>query len=141
MDGERVPQPPYLTPLGVVARPSTDVMAVKDPLVADAPVFIRENAPRPMDVRDIVSRLLVSRRRLERHFVAAIGRSPAEELLRVRIENAKRVLQQTDLNVAEVAQKAGFANSARLTEALLRTTQVSPAAYRKKTHREIMHHH
>src|SRR6185312_9188625 len=55
-----------LPPLGVVARQSTSVLAIKDKDLVDALRFIREHACDPCSVHDVVQATAVNRRWLER---------------------------------------------------------------------------
>jgi len=51
--GPRESETIFISPLGVVTRQSTDVMAIDDPDVAAALQFIRENACRGITVKDV----------------------------------------------------------------------------------------
>ena len=71
----RKPQLIQVEPLWVVARQSTDVVAVEDQEVAAALRYIRENARAPIGVDDVVEQLALSRRALEIRFKQSLGRS------------------------------------------------------------------
>ena len=51
---------------------------------------------------------------LELRFAAALGRSPAEEIRRQRLQRAKDLLAATELSIAQIARASGF-NSAEVT--------------------------
>jgi LacI family transcriptional regulator len=129
-----------MDPLGVVARQSTNVLMVEDSLVADGLAFLNSNLANSIDVRDLLEHLLVSRRSLERRFRAALGRTPAQELARLRVDRARQLLEATDLRVSDICRQSGFANSARLSEAFARLLGTSPAAYRKIAKRQLRVH-
>jgi LacI family transcriptional regulator len=93
LDGLRQGEPPpksriELPPLGVVARRSTDVLAVADYDLAKALRFIRDHAAGEITVEDVVSAACVSRSTLERCFRQLLGRSPLDEIYRVRVQRA-----------------------------------------------------
>ena len=67
-------------PLDVVARRSTDVIAVEDPHVGAVLKFICENARWPIAVDDVVARGKLPRRSLEIRFRELLGRSIGEEI-------------------------------------------------------------
>ncbi|HYO10248.1 MAG TPA: substrate-binding domain-containing protein [Tepidisphaeraceae bacterium] len=120
-----------LAPLGVVQRMSSNVLAVADANLADAIRFIREHACDPCTVHDVLRHVPVGRRWLERQFVAHLGRTPHDEITRVRVEAGQRLLLQPDLSLPEIAQRCGFSavqNFARLFSQEVGTT---PAAYRR----------
>ena len=60
-------------PEGVIARRSTDILAIEDPDVAKAVRYIRENACRGILVGDVVKQVGVSRSTLKNRFKAATG--------------------------------------------------------------------
>ena len=75
-------------PTSVVARRSSEVILQEDPLVGVALRFIRDHARRGIGVPDVLDHLKVSRRTLERRFVAAMGYSVASKL-RVAVWSAR----------------------------------------------------
>ena len=131
--GEVVPPQAHLIPpLGVVTRRSTDVLAIEDREVATALRFIREHAREGIDVSDVLRVTPLSRRVLEGRFREALGRSPHQEILRVRLEHVCRLLTQTDLSLAEIAARTGFAHPEYLTVAFKRELGQPPSVYRKE---------
>ena len=120
-----------LPPLGVVRRHSTSTLAIKDPNLADALRFIREHACDPCTVTDVLRHVPVGRRWLERQFVAQLGRTPHDEISRVRIETAQQLLQRPELNMLEIASRCGFAELKSFYLAFRKVSDTTPAAYRR----------
>ena len=86
MAGEKVSAEALLIePLGVQIRQSTDVLALPDPAVASAVRFIREHACTGINVNAVLRHTRVSRRVLESRFRKMLGRTPHEEIIRMRI--------------------------------------------------------
>ena len=109
MDGGPAPVAPVrVPPVGVVTRRSTDIIAVDDPDIVRALQFIRERYHHGVGVDDVADHVMLSRRTLERRFAEQFYRSLNEELRRVRIEAAKRLLRGTELSMLQVALRAGF---------------------------------
>lgn len=134
MHGEPPPPGPLLLePTGVVARQSTDTLAVDDPDLARAIAFIRSHAADPIQVPDVLREVPVSRRWLERRFHEVLGRGPAAEIRRVRLARAKRLLAETDLPVPEVARLAGFGSREYLAAVFTAELDLSPRQYRNRT--------
>ncbi|MEM1213194.1 MAG: substrate-binding domain-containing protein [Planctomycetota bacterium] len=141
-----------LAPLGVVERASTDVVAVRDAGVAAALRVIRENAHRPVNVETVLRAVWegtgvsggvgdgtlkaggvrVSRRGLEQKFKRVLGRTPLQEIHRVRIVRACELLSGTAMPIAEVAVACGFAEAPRLSERFKAVMGVTPAAWRRR---------
>ena len=121
-----------LPPQGMVVRQSSDVVGVADPLVAAAARLVRERACQGLSVGEMAARLDVSQSTLERRFAAILGRTPKQEILRVQIAAASRLLAAGDLPVAAVAGRTGFRSAAYFSEVFHRSTSVTPSQYRRQ---------
>lgn len=75
--------------------------------------------------------LSMSRRSLEIRFERAMGRTLHKEIRRVRLERAKRLLQETDLPLDTVAAGAGFSTASYLTQVFKKEMGMTPAQYRR----------
>ncbi len=133
MRGRKVPGVTSLPPLGVIARQSSDYVAVGDERLAAALRHIREHAASRIGVDDVARAAALSRSSLERGFRAVLGRSPHDELVRVRLELARRLLAETDLKLAAVAQKSGFRHAQRLCERFKAKVGMTPGDYRDQS--------
>lgn len=131
MAGESPPTRPILVPpLRVIARQSTDLLAIDDPELVAAIRHIRSHAFGRLRVGDVVARLAVSRRLLEQRFRAALGHGPAEEIRRVRLERAGELLSRSELSVEQVARVVGFRTATRLGVAFRKQFGMTPRAWR-----------
>ena len=134
MRGEKSPASAMLIePQGVVARHSTDILAIEDDDLAKAIRFIRDHAAEPIEVADVLEAVAISRRRLERGFEKVLGRSPACEIRRRHVERAKRLLTETDMQIPDVAEASGFGSSTYFTFIFHREVGLSPLKYRTAT--------
>lgn len=135
LNGKPIPGPevPILVPpLRVVTRQSTDLIAIDDHKVAEAVMFIRDHAcinPQ-LDIKAICQAVHVGRRVLERRFRNLLGRTILDELQRVRVEEAKRLLDDTELSMPSVAERSGFANTNHYNSVFRRITGGTPTDYR-----------
>lgn len=133
MQGGKPPsEPTMIPPNGVIARQSTDILAIDDDTVVRALRFIQAHAFRDIVVKDILRELPVSRRSLEIQFRKYLGRSPAEEIRRVRLEKGRELLSNSDMSIAEIASASGFANGTRFGVAFRKKFGMAPLAYRKQ---------
>jgi LacI family transcriptional regulator len=131
MSGQAVSPAVHLVhPLGIIARQSTNVMAVDDPEIVEALRYIRENACTGITVTQILQHVSLSRRVLEGRFRKLLGRTPHEEIMRLRIERVKQLLSETDLSLAAIADRAGFRHVEYLSFAFKREVGVPPSDYR-----------
>ena len=122
-------------PAGVVTRRSTNVLAVDDPAVAAALRFIWDHAAEPITVEQTAESVRLSRRSLDRRFQAILNRSPAEELLFIRLERARQLLRDTNMLMHDVARVAGFTNVNHLGRCFRRQLKLTPTAYRQQAHK------
>jgi LacI family transcriptional regulator len=132
MAGRKPPAQPLLfPPTRIIVRHSTDTLAIDDELVREALELIRLRAPQGICVADVVRRLSVARRTLEQRFMRLLARTPAAEIRRVRIEEAKRLLIESNKSIAEVARASGFSQQDLFSRTFRRAVGVPPSDYRR----------
>lgn len=133
MAGERIePRVWSIPPLEVVTRLSTDVVAVDDPYVSAAVQFIREHAYEDMKVEDVLRAIPLSRRSLDHRFLQALGRTPHEEIVQVRMKLLMRLLTETDWTLSVIAERLSFKHAEYMGAAFKKFAGLSPGAYREK---------
>ncbi|MBT5908177.1 MAG: DNA-binding transcriptional regulator [Opitutae bacterium] len=120
----------YSPPKGLLARQSTDVLAAEDPIVAHALRFISENGQERIQVKDVATAVSITRRTLERKFRESLDRSIADEIARLRIERAKRLLVETEDSFKSLAVDLGFRNADHFYKVFLRVEGITPSQYR-----------
>jgi LacI family transcriptional regulator len=129
--GKRLPENERLIPVSsVIPRESTDNVSVRDPDVANALRFILAHAGEWIGVRELLLALPVQRRSLERKFRKVLGRSPLEEIRRVRVDLAKQLLSSTDLPMPIVARRSGFSEAKQLSQVFRALVGTTPTSYR-----------
>jgi LacI family transcriptional regulator len=134
MEGEPAdPASIEVKPIGVIARQSTDVLAIDDRYIATALKHIREQACTGLDVESILKVVPLSRSVLERRFAQILGTSPKAEILRVRLDRVCRLLTESDLSLAEVAQKAGFEHPEYMSRLFKKKMGITPGEFRKNS--------
>jgi LacI family transcriptional regulator len=132
VSGEPAPADPILiAPHGVISRQSTDVLAIDDPTLVRALRYIHTHAHHGIVVDDVLREVPISRRSLEIQFRAYLGRSPAEEIRRVRLERGRQLLGRRELSITEIALACGFSNATRFGVAFRKCFGTTPRAFRK----------
>ncbi len=126
------PKETLLPPGDIIVRQSSDIVAVEDERVAKALQYIRRCAADGIGVDDVAREVALSRSALERRMKTMIGRSPGEELIRIRFSQVERLLAQTDLTLDAIAERAGFKHPQYMAEAFRNRFGVTPGEYRKK---------
>lgn len=131
-NGGSIPKQITIEPIGVAARRSTDIHAHEDAVVSKAIRFMRENACSGIHVVDVLKYTGVSRSTLDRRMLAAIGRTPHDEIIRIRIESVVHLLAHTSLKIAAVAERAGFEHVEYMGVVFRKETGMTPGEYRKR---------
>jgi LacI family transcriptional regulator len=138
ISGEPVQTERLLTrPLGVCTRQSTDILAIEDREIAVAMQYIREHANHNIRISDVLRQVSLSRRVFEARFQKALGRTPHEEIQRLRINRVKQLLAQPELTIAEIAKLAGYEHAEYMAAAFKRETGKSPSEMRRWIAQEV----
>jgi len=119
-------------PRGIVTRGSSDDLVITDPLIASACRLIREQAMAGVTVEELCVALNASRSTLERRMKAALGRTPKEEILRIRFREVEHLLRESDLTLDVIADKTGFAHASYLQTAFRERFGMTPGAFRSR---------
>ena len=137
MDGEPAPEAPILIePTELVVRHSTDVYVVDDPLVAAALRFIANHSHEGIRVDDVARHVHATVRSLSRHFLAATGRTMIDEISRLRLERAKRLLVESKEPVYRVAGTCGFEDVKHFHKVFRAAEGMTPRQFRLQRRRK-----
>jgi len=132
MEGLPTPDEVLIPPDGVVARQSTDTVAVDDPPLAAAVHFIHDHLAEPFGVDRVVEASSISRRQLETRFRRVLGCTPHDYLSRKRIERAKQLLGVPGrIKLHNVVKACGFPSVDRMRLVFKRLTGMTPMEYRQ----------
>ena len=102
-----------------------------DPLVKRALLIMQQNLGSSLSVTEVARRLGHSRRQVERHFRSALGTSPQNAFLDMRLGLARYIVETTRKSVAEIAVECGFCDSSHLSRMFRRRFGSTPNAIRK----------
>ena len=119
-------------PVCVYHRQSTFLYSRNDDRVAVALKLIRRNACDGLKAKDVIAEMDCSRRLAELRFREVTGRSILEEILAVRIERAKHLLEHSSKSVAEIAAACGYGSADALRKVFAAETGENPLAWRKR---------
>ena len=122
-----------IKPLGIKKRRSTDTIAITNRYISKALHYIFENSQRgTFNINDILSFVPMSRRVFEQTFKKIVGRTPYQEMQRVRVKRLKELLRETDLTLLDIAERTGFEHVSYMSYLFKRETGSSPILYRKR---------
>lgn len=100
--------------------------------VARAVAYMYERYGEKLPVAQVARHVDISVNQLERLFRKTIGESPQHCLLHIRTEQAGRLLRESHVSMAEVAQVCGFYDQAHFSHAFSAEVGCSPLAYRRR---------
>lgn len=133
MDGE--PRPAHhiiLPPLGVTVRRSTDTIAMDDPDAARALRYLRDNYLRKITPAEMARELGSGLKRVQKIFRAKAGRSIMQELVRLRVEHARVLLEKSAMKMESVGVESGFANRFQFIRSFSKIMGQTPTEFRRK---------
>ena len=125
-----------IPPSGIKVRRSSDVFTAEDPDAAKALDLIRQHLARPYGAPQIAAELSFSRVKVDRLFASAVGRSVSKEILRQRINKARRLLADTNWTLESIAAETGFCHASYFVKAFKKATGITPHKWRR-LHRAI----
>lgn len=126
-----------IEPVGIATRKSTDVMAIEDPIVANAIQYIRNHACDGILIRDLLDQIPISRRVLEHRFQLCLGKSPHELINSFRTRTIQQLLLETNLPIAAIAERTGFTNTEYMSVFFKKATGLTPSRYRSNFYRNL----
>jgi transcriptional regulator GlxA family with amidase domain len=83
-------------------------------------------------IEEVIKDLPASRRNIVRRFKQATGVPPIEYLQHIRIEKAKKQLEQTDLNISEIINETGYSDPKSFRKVFLKLVGITASEYRNK---------
>lgn len=131
--GDAAVMPPrtLIPPQAIFPRASTDTFAVADPVIARVIAAVRDRACRDLTIADLVGLAGLPRWKLEKQFKQAVGHSIHDDIVRVRLAEAQRLIGTTDLPLKVVAARTGFHSVTYMTTLFRRRFGITPARFRR----------
>ncbi|MDD2710666.1 MAG: helix-turn-helix domain-containing protein [Verrucomicrobiae bacterium] len=120
-----------IRPTHVETRQSTDLIAVADANLAKTIRFIRQNANRVILAKEVAAFSGLSRRALQDRFQRVTGHPLSDEIARTRVQHISRLLVETNMPIASIAQSMGYAADAHIARFFRRCTGMTPLQYRR----------
>ncbi len=94
--------------------------------------WIQANLNEDLSVEALAAKAGMSPRTFARVFSRQTGRTPAKTVELLRLETARRLLEESSLSLKEIAVRCGFLEEDRMRRSFLRSLGVSPQTYRAR---------
>ena len=99
--------------------------------IRELQIWIAEHLDGRLSIEDLADRMAMSVRNFERVFTREVGTTPAQYVLHLRVEAARRQLERTDRGLKQVAAAAGFGSVDVMRRAFVRLLGITPRRYRE----------
>lgn len=120
-----------IPPLEVMMRDSTRVVPGEDRAVEEVMRLMHQGFSDNLKMADLSTAVGMSLSSLERRFRLALGVTPLQELRRLRLAEARRLLAESQLPIGKVAVQSGFRSATRFCIAFREDAGTSPSDYRR----------
>ena len=119
-------------PLGIAVRRSTNALAVADATLRKSLALIASNIAKPLGPTQVAERLGLTLAQLNRVSQQELGRPMLEEIIRQRINEAKRLMKESDDKLSTIARLVGFCNASYFCKTFRKATGLTPHAWRRR---------
>lgn len=116
----------------LVASLAPQALAAVDSRLAKLILSVENSLDLPWTVPAMADKAGLSQSRLYALFQEKFKSTPQDWLAGLRVNKARQWLAETDMTIAEMAQRLGYSDQSALTRAMRRLAGVTPAAYRKE---------
>lgn len=101
-----------------------------DELILQVQMWIQDNFANDITFKEIAIRFGMSERNFSRRFKSATGQTPNQFLQTLRMNNARDLLQYSNLGVGEIADRVGYSDMSYFAKKFKQHLSVSPREYR-----------
>ena len=111
---------------------SLSLMSNKDRNFVESLSYLIENISKKIKVEDLAAIAKMSRTAYFNHFFKTTGLTPANYIMKTRLEFACSRLKSTDISIEDIATDVGFCERAYLVKCFKKRYGITPTAYRQK---------
>lgn len=123
-------------PIAIVERESTLPLSTGDKYVNKIVGYMKENFRNGIDITDAIMDIPLTRRAIEQRFRKEYGDKTMHKILtELRINNMKKLLEETNLPVFNIALMSGFSENSNINRVFKSIVGLSPNQYRQ-THKK-----
>lgn len=118
-------------PTTIITRQSTDICATTDHQIAKALNFIHQNIENNINVEDVLKKVSISRRALEKRFLEVTGSAIYKYICQLRIRKFSDKLLESEKSIYEIAIELGYNDNKNLSRLFKQIHGSTPLQYRK----------
>jgi signal transduction histidine kinase/ligand-binding sensor domain-containing protein/AraC-like DNA-binding protein len=115
-----------------VETQAEEIQSEDDKLMLKITKYIEDNIDSPqLNVEDLSKHVFMTRQSLYNKMVSLTGETPVEFIRTFRLNKAARLLEQSDLKIAQIGYAVGFASPTYFTTSFKEKFNMSPSDYQK----------
>ncbi len=107
-----------------------------DDVVKKAQTFIENRLQDKITIEELSAKFSVGRRNFDRRFIKATGNTPIEYSQRVKVESAKKALENSRKTISEIMYEVGYSDVKAFREVFRKITGMSPVEYKGRYNKE-----
>jgi len=100
--------------------------------IQELQVWIADHVEKNLSVQMLAERVAMSLRNFERVFTRETGCTPARYVAQMRVESARRQLEDTDKSIEQIARSCGFVSADVMRRGFIRSVGTTPGRYRSR---------
>lgn len=105
-------------------------MQSRDTLVNRALAVMQANLETPLTIVEVARRIGCSQKRIETRIQAELATTPQALYRRLRLNLARKLAEETEQSIAEIASRCGYENASAMTRAFKSEFGQTPSAFR-----------
>ena len=109
----------------------------QDEMVRSIQAKIEQDCTTALSIEALAVEHNVSQRTLIRRFNSALGMPPNTYLQSVRIEHARKMLEESDFNIDTIMNNIGYEDSSSFRRLFKKKTGLTPTEYRNRFSRRL----
>jgi LacI family transcriptional regulator len=129
----REPRHALVSPRQMVERASTETDPVEPLWLSEALRFIRKEIPAGVNTEEVIRHVGLSHTQVEKAFAKVLGSTVHQEITRLRMREACRLLAETAHPAASVSKLAGFTSPQYFNRLFCRHFGLTPGDYRRQS--------
>jgi transcriptional regulator GlxA family with amidase domain len=94
--------------------------------------WIVENLNADLSIESLAERAHMSPRNFARVYAKSRGRTPSKAVAEIRLDSARRLLEETDERIETIAAKCGYSGEEQMRAVFARVLSIPPREYRKR---------
>ncbi|MDO5048564.1 MAG: AraC family transcriptional regulator [Actinomycetaceae bacterium] len=117
--------------IGMARQEPSNTEVERRDRVAEVVRYLHDNHCQQLRLEDIAEEFYVSQYHLCREFKKFTKSTVMQYLNKIRIGQAQRLLDETDLNVTQISERVGFVNVTHFNRVFKQITGMAPLSYKK----------